>query len=94
MAKPKEKAWLKNLDLRGRLLVWLGSSSQSRYESAAVAHLRQWWPEKEIRFELSALQHEQLIESTALHYVRWALTAAGRSAARDARERAQKAVAA
>lgn len=93
MAKPKEKAWLSNLDLRGRLLVHL-ASAQSRFESAIVARFRYWWPEKAIRLELRALQYEQLIDLMALDRVRWALTAAGRSAAREARERAQKAKAA
>ncbi len=89
MAKPNDKAWLGSLDLRGRLLVWIGSC-QSRYESAAVAHLRYWWPEKEIRRELRAMQHEQLIDLMEIDRVRWSLTCAGRNAARRAREQAQK----
>jgi hypothetical protein len=94
VVKPKaDKAWLGNLDLRGRLLVHL-ASAQSRFESAMVARFRYWWAEKDIRLELRALQHEQLIDLMALDRVRWALTASGRNAARRARERAQRAVAA
>jgi hypothetical protein len=93
VSKPKDKAWLGNLDLRGRLLVFIGSC-QSRYESSCVSHLRYWWPEKAIRLELRALQYEQLVDLMALDRVRWALTSAGRNAARRAREQAQKAAAA
>jgi hypothetical protein len=86
-------SWLGNLDLRGRLLVHLGSA-QSRFESAMVARFRSWWPQKAIRLELRAMQHEQLIDLMALDRVRWALTAGGRSAAQRARVAAKQRTAA
>lgn len=88
-----KSAWLANLNLRDRLLVWLGSC-QARYESAAINHLRRWWPERAIRLELRDLQRSGSIELDALDRVRWRLTAQGRSEAKRARERAQKSQAA
>lgn len=89
----KPPVWLSELTLSDRLLVHI-AGAQSRFESAIVERLRQWWTEKEIRAELRVLAHEHSIELDAIDRVRWRITMRGRNRARRARDRAQRKAAA